>query len=136
MLCPRISYLPQIYKQIDETLESIDQPKLDYSKTWCSYANKGLKWHLPIGLLYDLNRGVFAPWTVTLNESDMPSDLFIWDSENCLYDIFMSLYKEADYIRNGSIKKVMGLALNNTTDLWDALMKATMINILKFRMES
>ncbi|KAJ3323057.1 autophagy protein 5 [Boothiomyces sp. JEL0866] len=119
----RISYLPQIYAQIDEILERIDQPKLDYSKTWCSFENKSLKWHLPIGLLYDQNRNVFAPWTLILNESNCPSDLFIWDSDNCLYDIFMSSFKEADYIRYGSIKKVMGLALNDTTSLWEAIAK-------------
>ena len=82
--------------------------------------------HYPIGLLFDLyNHKRQLPWHITVHFSRFPTDKLIrvssLSSMDAPHDYFMSLIKEADFIRNGSIKKVMGLSKIDQSSLWEGL---------------
>ncbi|KAG0285041.1 autophagy protein 5, partial [Dissophora globulifera] len=88
--------------------------------------------HYPIGLLYDIHglqasagrgmNGSLLPWKITVHFQNFPADKLIKSQaiDSC-QDYFMSMIKEADYLRNGSTKKVMNLSKSDQTQLWDGL---------------
>lgn len=103
-----------------------------------------LKWHLPVGLLYDLFSGAGPsgpdilesagkakpgasplPWRLVLHFSDWPSDRVIpLDPDfKTLHDTFMSGVKEADFLRNGTGKAIKSLSKPDSTGLWHAVQR-------------
>ncbi|CAG8629848.1 autophagy protein Apg5-domain-containing protein [Gigaspora rosea] len=128
---PRCSYFPlwtsQIRKYfVDMALNFIG----DDAEIWYDVDGTPLKWHYPIGLLYDLHTGYRPdsnsppplPWPVTVHFKNFPADKLIKaQAIDATQDFFMSMIKEADFLRNGSTKKVMNLSKNDQTQLWDGL---------------
>lgn len=103
-----------------------------------------LKWHYPLGLLYDLYSGVepsYAsdssslnhetetaeaeglPWKLTVHFSEYPTEQLVrLDVGNeVMHDMFRNSVKEADYLRTGTGKTVMFLSEKDSTQLWDAV---------------
>ncbi|KAI8602890.1 autophagy protein Apg5-domain-containing protein [Dissophora ornata] len=131
---PRCSYLPILTGQARNHISARHaQLTSDDSEVWYEYEGIPLKWHYPIGLLYDIHvlqaeavqgaGGVQPlPWKVTMHFEDFPSDKLIksLSSDSC-QDYFMSMIKEADYLRNGTTKKVMNMSKSDQTQLWDGL---------------
>ncbi|CAG8452331.1 4413_t:CDS:2 [Acaulospora colombiana] len=83
-----------------------------------------------IGLLFDLHAGYRPdsdspkplPWPVTVHFKNFPAEKLIRANViDAMQDFFMSMIKEADFLRNGSTKKVMNLSKNDQTQLWDGL---------------
>lgn len=83
--------------------------------------------HYPIGLLFDLNANVDQlPWGITLHFKDLPSSqVLLKPTPETMQDMFMSMVKEADFLRNGSTKKVMNLSKRDQTQLWQSLAAGT-----------
>ncbi|KAG0359608.1 autophagy protein Apg5-domain-containing protein [Gamsiella multidivaricata] len=104
----------------------------DDAEVWYDYEGTPLKWHYPIGLLYDIHglqassgrgmNGSLLPWKITVHFQNFPADKLIKSQavDSC-QDYFMSMIKEADYLRNGSTKKVMNMSKSDQTQLWDGL---------------
>ncbi|KAJ3087337.1 autophagy protein 5, partial [Physocladia obscura] len=115
---------------------SVPDPIAQSQQLWYSCNSVPLKWHLPIGLLYDLFRtsssptfSSSAPWYITLHTTAFPHDkLFRSSSLDPLVDLprdfFMNSVKESDYIRNMSTKKVMALSKSDQNLLWDSIFNA------------
>eukprot|EP00842_Homolaphlyctis_polyrhiza_P005521 jgi/Hompol1/5970/HPOL_000171-RA len=66
------------------------------------------------------------PWKIQMHFEGFPLDRLIQiDAEgagpNTMRDHFMAMLKESDYLRNGSIKKVMLMTKQDQTKLWDSL---------------
>ncbi|CAI2192434.1 20458_t:CDS:2 [Funneliformis geosporum] len=128
---PRCSYFPLLTSQIrkyfvDMALNFIG----DDAEIWYDVDGIPLKWHYPIGLLFDLHTGYRPdsnsppplPWPVTVHFKNFPLDKLIRaQAIDATQDFFMSMIKEADFLRNGSTKKVMNLSKNDQTQLWDGL---------------
>jgi autophagy-related protein 5 len=125
-------------------------PDLQPSDLWLSYEGVPLKWHYPLGLLYDLYSGAepaypadatspthkpdlstedesqqHLPWRLTVHFSDYPIEQLVrLDNENKqIHDLYIHSVKEADYLRTGTGKTVMFLSKEDSTQLWDAVMK-------------
>lgn len=125
-------------------------PDVSPSDTWLSYEGVPLKWHYPLGLLYDLYSGAepaypldassptsksehpsegeerrTLPWRLTVHFSAFPFDQLVkLESEDTtLHDLFRNGVKEADYLRTGTGKTVMFLSKEDSTQLWDAVKK-------------
>jgi autophagy-related protein 5 len=122
-------------------------PDVSPSDAWLSHENVPLKWHYPLGLLYDLYSGAeptyppdntsppssklesteeerrSLPWRLTLHFSSYPTDQLVrLDNENKhLHDLFIHSVKEADYLRTGTGKTVMFLSKEDSTQLWDGV---------------
>ncbi|KAI8866452.1 APG5-domain-containing protein [Ramicandelaber brevisporus] len=85
-----------------------------------------LRWHLHIGLLYDLSNGVSenessVVWDVTVHLTEFPVLRIIRSpSSLAARDMFMTIMKEADHIRFGSTKRIMNLSKQDQLTLWDS----------------
>ncbi|CAO2648957.1 Nn.00g099060.m01.CDS01 [Neocucurbitaria sp. VM-36] len=144
---PRISYLGLLIHKLHAFFSSsLIFPDVSPSDTWLSYEGVPLKWHYPLGLLYDLYSGAepaypsdtsspshksesteeerhHLPWRLTVHFSDYPSEQLVKldNEDNVLHDLFKNSVKEADYLRTGTGKTVMFLSKEDSTQLWDAV---------------
>ncbi|KAL9586781.1 MAG: hypothetical protein Q9212_000667 [Teloschistes hypoglaucus] len=143
---PRLSYLPFLLPRLRAFFASfLINPDVASHEGWFSYEDLPLKWHYPLGLLYDLfsaaqpahdgssNRGDRSPssqqqsstlpWRLTLHFGDWPADQLVQpDAEGkVLHDAFINSVKEADFLRNGTAKGIMSLSKNDSTQLWTAV---------------
>ncbi|KAI9205737.1 autophagy protein Apg5-domain-containing protein [Polychytrium aggregatum] len=129
-LCPRHSYLPLVAANAKAFFMDLFELSSDPndSEIWFSYQNEPLKWHFPIGLLFDMFQAATpstvppTPWKIHIHFGGFPADKLIkFPSSGTLFDFFMSSIKEADHLRNGSTKKVMALSKADQLSLWDGL---------------
>lgn len=187
---PRISYLPLVLQEVRANLLSImlDESVLANIKEedfWLTYDGVPLRWHWPIGLLYDYHAvnmaptthkssssssnsvntitntmrrlstapsiasstgvppsvdGYFSPplsdnatftapnpqlpWRLVLRIGNAPLDKIhsAPGLDNCRSS-FMSMVKEADFVRYGSTKRVVNLRRTEQDQLWDCVIQ-------------
>ncbi|XP_035296263.1 autophagy protein 5 isoform X3 [Cricetulus griseus] len=76
----------------------------DVSEIWFEYEGTPLKWHYPIGLLFDLLASSSAlPWNITVHFKSFPEkDLLHCPSKDAVEAHFMSCMKEADALKHKS----------------------------------
>ena len=115
------------------------------SSAWFSFEGVPLKWHHPIGLLYDLFSGAVPastpstrhasgtstsseskdslPWQLVVHYSNFPSDQLVQLDEEgrAIHDAFINSVKEADFLRNGTGNAIMKLSKDDSTALWEAV---------------
>ncbi|CAO3652951.1 unnamed protein product [Cunninghamella blakesleeana] len=131
---PRYYYLPMITSQIQSLLSNNN---LESQFIWYEYNSEPLKWHYPIGLLYDLltytssaeqvqeqenSSNQVLPWRLILHQDSYPDNIILKNpSLDIIQDMYMSMIKEADFLRHGTTKKVMNLSKNDQSQLWQAL---------------
>ena len=131
--------LPQLHEFFAPSLINPDAPA---HQGWFSFEGVPLKWHFPVGLLYDLFSGAepagqgvtspqkraneyskgILPWKLTAHFTEWPSDQLIpldpaWKSTN---DAYMNSVKEADCLRNGATV-IKALSKEDSGTLWESL---------------
>ncbi|KAK2865122.1 hypothetical protein FQN49_003890 [Arthroderma sp. PD_2] len=142
---PRLSYLPFILPRLLDFFKSylIESESVYPYQGWFSFEGVPLKWHYPVGLLYDLYAGaepvasasstaakeqdydddVAIPWKLNLHFHDWPDqELVSLDAEErVMHDFFMNSVKEADFVRNGTGKSIMALSREDSKKLWTSI---------------
>ncbi|KAI4120159.1 MAG: hypothetical protein LQ345_000115 [Seirophora villosa] len=142
---PRLSYLPFLLPRLHAFFAFfLIDPSVAPHEGWFSVEGVPLKWHYPLGLLYDLFSGAAPaqadrsddanhspsrpqpstlPWRLTLHFTDWPGDQLVQpDAEGkVLHDAFINSVKEADFLRNGTAKGIMSLSKDDSTQLWTAV---------------
>lgn len=139
---PRVSYLPSLLPKLRAFFaSSLINPDAEYHEGWFAFEGVPLKWHYPIGLLFDLYAGADPasksasggdrspevesplPWRLTVHFSDWPAeDLVRLDPDGMvLNDAFINSVKEADFLRNGTAKGIMSLSKEDSAGLWKAV---------------
>ena len=53
-MAPRQTYFPLITEKVQKYLSEFISPSLKTNEIWLDYKGTPLKWHYPIGLLFDL----------------------------------------------------------------------------------
>ncbi|KAK6497860.1 autophagy protein 5 [Arthrobotrys musiformis] len=142
-------YLPRIYKFFEDFL--IDRAVSTVESAWFEVDNAPLRWHWPVGLLYDFYTALDptktptlpptnhdrpgspplaadpepgaapVPWTITLRFASYPNDLLTTLTPTSTHDAFINTIKEAGFARNGTSKAVMSLSSSDTQDLFASL---------------
>ncbi|EMD62042.1 hypothetical protein COCSADRAFT_95423 [Bipolaris sorokiniana ND90Pr] len=149
---PRISYLGLLIHKLHTFFSrSLIYPDVSPKDAWLSYEDVPLKWHYPLGLLYDLYSGAEPayppgadveaapahqpegaeeehgrlPWRLTVHFSDYPTEQLVQldNDGKHLNDLFIQSVKEADYLRTGTGKTVMFLSKEDSTQLWEGVKK-------------
>ncbi|KAI4152790.1 MAG: hypothetical protein LQ340_002711 [Diploschistes diacapsis] len=145
---PRLSYLPFLIVDLHAFFSPyLIYPSVSASSAWFSFEGVPLKWHHPIGLLYDLFSGASPalppssrhapstsapsgsatalPWRLMVHYSAFPSDQMVQLDEEgkAFHDAFINSVKEADFLRNGTGNAIMKLSKDDSTALWDAVVK-------------
>lgn len=145
---PRLSYLAFLLPKLHAFFTpSLITPEVASHDAWLSFENVPLKWHYPLGLLYDLFSGAEPsdmdppgvvesdvvvegsarstpiPWKLTIHYSDFPDDQLIQldAEERAMQDTFVNAVKEADFVRNGTARTVMFLSKDDSDNLWLAV---------------
>ncbi|MCJ1225705.1 autophagy protein 5 [Toensbergia leucococca] len=143
---PRLSYLPFLLPRLHSFFSpSLIDPSTPPHTGWFSFESVPLKWHYPLGLLYDLFSGAspaqaptpdrpsstsfvdenreHLPWNLVLHFTDWPDEQLVrLDAEGkVLHDAFINSVKEADFLRNGTARGIMSLSKDDSTQLWRAV---------------
>eukprot|EP01137_Pigoraptor_chileana_P012787 Opistho-2@65522 len=124
ILAPRSSYLPLVTERVRKHFQPLIPDCED--EMWFDYAGQPLKWHYPIGVLFDsLGSPSQLPWSLTVHFQGFPDDeLLHCHDKDTVEAYFIALIKEADYLKNGSTKKIMGLQKKDQKQLWMGLKNA------------
>ncbi|KAJ5225537.1 Autophagy protein, partial [Penicillium chermesinum] len=139
---PRVSYLPTLLPKLRAFYAPyLIEPSSQHSDGWFAFEGVPLKWHYPVGLLFDLYAGVDpatrdgspaedsdasqsgALWRLTVHFSDWPvEELVRLDMDGMVMnDAFINSVKEADFLRNGTAKGIMSLSKDDSSGLWKAV---------------
>jgi autophagy-related protein 5 len=144
---PRLSYLALLIHKLHAFFSpNLIYPDVSPSDLWLSYEGVPLKWHYPLGLLFDLYSGAepaypsdpssppsqkhdspdepnHLPWRLTVHFSAYPSDHLVRldTADKHIHDLFVHAVKEADYLRTGTGKTVMFLSQADSTQLWEGV---------------
>jgi len=112
LMLPRMSYLPLATEKVRKHFSSCLSG--DAGEMWFSYHGSPLRWHHPIGLLYDLLAGDgdhdgHLPWSLTVHFSQFPAEqLLPCHAREQVESVFMSSLKEADQLKhNGKVVSMM-----------------------------
>ncbi|KAJ1959499.1 autophagy protein 5 [Dispira parvispora] len=132
-----------------------DLPVLQADRLWYTTTSNNaqptpLKWHYPLGLLYDLEcarmrkvvksstnaqspfqftagealEPIPMPWKLTLHLQRYPKEKLLDNpTVESTHNLFMAQYKESEFLRHGSITRVMNLAKKDQMQLWDSLIQ-------------
>lgn len=130
---PRLSYLPLLLPRLHAFFSPLligDPEGIAPETGYFTYDSVLLKWHLPVGLLYDIyvvstdehdQSKQSLPFRLTLqfssNTAGMQLDLIKARPDN-LYDAFINSVKEADFLRSGTAKPIMSLSAADSMSLW------------------
>jgi autophagy-related protein 5 len=93
-----------------------------------TYDSVPLKWHLPVGLLYDIyvlssspDSPPPLPFKLILHFQN-GSELNLISAEPAvLHDAFINSVKEADFLRSGTAKPIMSLSAADSKALWSSV---------------
>ncbi|KAF8210084.1 autophagy protein 5 [Mycena galopus ATCC 62051] len=141
MQAPRVSYLPLIMPEIrrflmDVVFDEVAAKSLKEEEWWFECDDGTLlKWHWPIGLIYDSHSilstirpgpsvsGTMAtPLRLILHLASPPTDkLLLSPSAESCKQAFMGQLKEADFIRWGNTKRMTGLRKVDQDGLWEGI---------------
>ncbi|KAA3675175.1 autophagy-related protein 5, partial [Paragonimus westermani] len=108
----------------ESQLTSVFDSLLPEHKVWLEYANQPLKWHYPIGLLFDLHAdGTELPWKLVVHFNNYPTDVLLCPPVNrrAVELHFVSVIKEADVLKHRS--QIMNqMQARDQRQLWTGLL--------------
>ncbi|KAI5616888.1 autophagy protein 5, partial [Silurus asotus] len=101
LLLPRVSYLMLVTDKVKKHFLKVVKAE-DVEEMWFEYEGTPLKWHCPIGVLFDLHASNTAlPWSITVHFKHFPDrDLLRCSSSALIEAHFMSTIKEADAFKH------------------------------------
>jgi len=102
LLVPRVSYLPLLNSRLRRHFaSSLISGNLLEQQIWFDFEDEPLKWHWPIGVLYDLLANESLPWSLTVHFTNYPSDKLLQckSTEQVEQQLFQSI-KEADHLKH------------------------------------
>jgi len=120
-LIPRGSYFPMCTAAVCKHF-SASAPVLG-DEMWLEYKGKSIKWHYPVGVLFDLLCGqTELPWTVTVHFQGFPHDqLLRCPGEETVKSHFYNVFKEANYAKYGDGARVNSLSVAAFNGLWEGV---------------
>lgn len=128
---PRLSYLPLLLPRLHAffgLLLIADPATTPVHDGYFTYDSVPLKWHLPIGLLYDIYVLSSSPESVsplpfklTLHFQNGSGLNLISAQPAVVHDAFINSVKEADFLRSGTAKPIMSLSAADSKALWSSV---------------
>ncbi|KAI0055101.1 hypothetical protein BV25DRAFT_1843187 [Artomyces pyxidatus] len=139
---PRVTYLPLLIPEIKRFLLDVvfdeEAARILKEEDWWFESEDGhlLKWHWPIGLIYDnhttlassrggasmSSRPNAVPLRLILHLASPPTDkLLLAPSAEACKQAFMGQLKEADFLRWGNTKRMTGLRKAEQDGIWEGI---------------
>ncbi|XP_006822372.1 autophagy protein 5-like [Saccoglossus kowalevskii] len=121
LLVPRQSYLTLVTDKVQKHFKTYTDPD-KVGEVWFEYEGQPLKWHIPIGVLFDLySFSSTLPWKITLHFQNFPDEeLLGCRSKEAIESHFMACVKEADCLKHRS-QVINGMQKKDHKQLWMGL---------------
>ncbi|EGG20133.1 autophagy protein 5 [Cavenderia fasciculata] len=124
MMVPRNSYFPLVTGAVRDYFSHSTLIMSD-NELWLEYKGIPIKWHLPIGVLFDVLVGSESGtqiWNLTVHFQSFPEKILLrCPNEESVETYYKNVLKEANYIKQGDINKLNNLNINQSNELWDGL---------------
>nr|AWV66691.1 autophagy-related protein 5 [Brachionus koreanus] len=125
LMVSRQSYFPLVLDKVQRHFADFVSQTKKNNEIWLDYNGINLKWHYPIGLLYDLyaNEGAQVqniPWTLSVHFDDIPEDLLYYVNEKTVESYFLSTIKEADALKHKG-KVINEMQRKDHQQLWNGI---------------
>jgi len=133
IMVPRQTYFPIVTEKVHHYFSEFINPTNRGHEMWFEYNGIALKWHYPVGLLFDLivndpkcrDEAGFSygglPWVVNVHFSNFPEDeLMHCTNKEIVESHFMSTIKEADALKHRG-KVINAMQKRDHKQLWVGL---------------
>jgi len=136
LMLARQSYFPCIIEKINRYYSTYFKENLNdttnnisLANLWLEYESIPLKWHYPIGVLYDLYTSSISstnshlPWQITVHLSKFPEgEIIRFPDKESIEAYYMSTLKEADSLKHKG--KIIGdMQKRDHKQLWNSLLQ-------------
>jgi len=136
LMLARQSYFPCIIEKINRYYSTYFKENLNdttnnisLANIWLEYESIPLKWHYPIGVLYDLYTSSISstnshlPWQITVHLSKFPEgEIIRFPDKESIEAYYMSTLKEADSLKHKG--KIIGdMQKRDHKQLWNSLLQ-------------
>ncbi|XP_030747753.1 autophagy protein 5 [Sitophilus oryzae] len=121
LMVPRLSYFPLVMDKVKKHfLKYITNDKQD-QEMWLEYNGQPMKWHFPIGVLYDIlvdTDNETLPWIVIVHYDKFPeTQVYRFSNKEMVESYFMACLKESDVLKHrGQI--VTSMQKRDHSQLW------------------
>ncbi|XP_070581357.1 autophagy protein 5-like [Ptychodera flava] len=121
LLVPRLSYLTLVTDKVQKHFKKYTDED-NTTEVWFDFEGQPLKWHTPIGVLFDLYASKSAlPWNITVHFQNFPEDeLISCKTKEVIESHFMSCVKEADCLKHRG-QVINGMQKKDHKQLWMGL---------------
>lgn len=120
LLVPRQSYFPLVTDKVHrQFIKHVKQDVQATGEMWLDYEGQPLRWHHPIGVLFDLHgNSKNLPWNLTVHYQNFPEDeLLHCPSKDAVESHFISTLKEADVLKHRG-QVINGMQKKDHKQLW------------------
>lgn len=120
LMVPRLSYFPLVTDKVRKHFSRFVATDKQEQEMWLEFNGQPIKWHFPIGVLFDIHMGSEPqlPWNLVVHFDKFPEDcIFRCPNKEVVEAHFMSCIKEADVLKHrGQI--VSSMQKKDHNQLW------------------
>lgn len=119
LMVPRLSYFPLVTDKVRKQFVRYIHPDKQEAEMWLDFNGQALKWHYPIGVLFDMYAADSQlPWNITVHFDKFPEEeLLHCPCREAVESHFMSCVKEADVLKHRS-QVVSSMQKKDHNQLW------------------
>mmetsp|Transcript_19314 Transcript_19314/g.46350 ORF Transcript_19314/g.46350 Transcript_19314/m.46350 type:complete len:291 (+) Transcript_19314:42-914(+) len=120
----RQSYLPFTTAEVVDHFKPF-APPMGGGEPWYEHDGQPLRWHVPLGVLFDLHAGLEAeaelPWRLTVHFQGFPATTLLSTANAAAEGWVLNALKESCFLRCGSALPAMSLSIAEQKKLTHAL---------------
>lgn len=119
LMVPRLSYFPLVTDKVRKQFVRYIHPDRQEAEMWLDFNGQALRWHYPIGVLFDMYASdIQLPWNITVHFDKFPEEeLLHCPCREAVESHFMSCVKEADVLKHRS-QVVSSMQKKDHNQLW------------------
>ncbi|KDR09853.1 autophagy protein 5 isoform X1 [Zootermopsis nevadensis] len=119
LMVPRLSYFPLVTDKVRKQFVRYIHPDKQEAEMWLDFNGQPLRWHYPIGVLFDMYASdIQLPWNITVHFDKFPEEeLLHCPCREAVESHFMSCVKEADVLKHRS-QVVSSMQKKDHNQLW------------------
>jgi len=117
---PRFAYIPLFIGKIRQAFSQINAN----DDVWFEVNKTLLRWHYPIGFLYDIYGEKGSPWQLTVHHGPYQTNSAVWKvllrciDEDTIKHHFKNMVKQAHCMKYGNIDAINQLSMMDSDQMW------------------
>nr|CAG4645736.1 EOG090X0BB3 [Lynceus sp. MCZ IZ 141354] len=123
LMVPRLSYFPLVTDKVKRHFLRYVAADKHENEMWLEYEDTPLKWHYPIGVLFDMSHVESLPWNITVHFDKFPEMKLIRGSNTreAVESQWMACLKEADALKHKGLV-ISQMQKKDQHSLWQGLL--------------